>query len=364
MVNRKSNSATLSLYTIVWGSALWNSTAKKIPWHDPSPRVVAEAASHMIWTYVQSLGGEWWKVLLGVDKPSVIGHAALLARMSGEPDLLISSIGGDVGFYHVTDSKHLRHFPLPTDVLVSCYLAESLAGHLDTGKWESLPDFAGRITERAPPRIQKTELTGDKARAAYAQLADIKRQTARRKSGPGAPRHFGLNTTAVRLVSDLRTPLPLRAYKISTSLAGRPWWWPGLLDRLRPAEARPMALVEGEAGASRGIEIPGGCANAVASVLTAIGLQALVPASARFEMRLALAQFEDAVLPVLVGDDAFDDTGTAADADLVAALHRLPKTWGEGETIRFTDPNYWIETIPEAPELLDEMYRIAMRHMI
>ena len=360
MAQRNSRNPTLSLYTIVWGSALWKRRGHKVPWHDPSPRVVAQAASHMIWTYVQTLEGEWWKVLLQLDKPSVIGHTSLLARMTGEPDLLLSSIGGDVGFYDLTHRKHLRHFPPLSSIIASCHLAESLAGHLATGRWETLPDFAARIHERGPPRVSKTELTGDKARDTYAHLADIKRQTELDGSGPGAPRHFGLNTTAVRLVSDMATPLPLRAYRIGRPPQSGKWWWPFGRPRSSPA----LALAPEDMPSGDAIEIHGGCANAAASILGAVGLGSLVPASARFELRLTLSDFEDSVLPMLVGPDAFDDNGIAIDGDLVGALDRLPKVWGDKDTLRFTDPNYWIETMPETPEAMNEVYHIALLHMI
>lgn len=365
MAGRSSSTAHLSLYTIVWGSTVWKQNGAKIPWTDPSPRRVAEASAHMIWSYVRTLEGEWWRVLLQSDKPSVIGHTALLAQMPGEPDLLLSSIGGDVGFYHIGHLKHHEHFPPPSPILVSCHLAESLAGHLDSGNWEEIQSWAVRMHERDPPRVAKTMLTGDRARQVYGQLADIKRQTEQHDSGPGAPRHFGLNTTSVRLVSDLWRPLPMRRYQIDGS-APAPSFWSRLAFWRSHASPAAMAVADGRAAgvSPAGHEIHGGCANAAASVLTAVGLGALVPPSARFEMQLNLADFRDSVLPMLIGPDAFDAQGRAIDEDLTSALDRLPKAWGKSDTLRFADPNYWIETIPDRPELVDEIVRIASRHLV
>ena len=114
----------------------------------------------------------------------------------------------------------------------------------------------------------------------------------------------------------------------------------------------------------RPTEIHGGCANAASCILGAIGLGSLVPESARFELRMTLSDFDAAVLPVLIGPHAFDVEGTALDEDLVAALDRLPKTWGDGDSLRFTDPNYWIESIPETPELAAEILHVTFKHVI
>jgi hypothetical protein len=354
----------LSLYTILWGSALWSRTGRKIPWRDPSPRVVAEAAAFTIWSYVQGLQDQWWTVLLQVDKPSVIGHAALLARMDGHDTLLFSSIGGNVGFYGVTDRRHLAHYPPTSGVLVSCQFAESLAGHLETGKWELLADFAGRIVERGRPRVQRNDLSGAEAEHTYGLLADIRRQTRRRWSGPGAPRHFGLDTKAVRVVSDLARPLPMRAYQFRSRPPSRFDWLDILADLVPRAGPSAVATAYMPTPQSPVAEIPGGCANAVASILGAAGLGHLVPPEARFELTLSLDEFKDAVLPVLVGDDAFSTDGRAQDPDLVAALDRLPHAWGASTRLAFTDPSYWIETVPENDDLTAELMRIMARHII
>ena len=325
-VGSHAQTPTLTLYVIMWGSE----APKKVRWDDPVPRKVVEAASFMIWRYIQKLGSNWVDVLLQRDKPSVIGHAALLAVMTGQPEpLLFSNTGGDVGFYKLTDAKHDRYFSFP--ILASCYLVETLAGHLADGKWETLKEFATRMQERGSPRIQKVQLTGANAVTTYKLLAAIKQQTEEADSGPGAPRHFGLNTTGVRFVTDMTRSFKMKSYQIG----GKPF------------------------------EVHGGCANAVASVLQAARLGSLVPASAGITMRLTLSDFDEAVLPVLVGGSAFDAEGNARDKDLRKALDKLPEAWWKKDakpkeinTLRFTDPNYWIKAIPDNPPLVEEVHSL------
>jgi hypothetical protein len=306
---------------------LWPSDAPLVPWTDPSPRQVAEAGSFVIWRYIRELGDNWVNILLQRDKPSVIGHASIVAKISGKPLIVFSNTGGDVGFYSATDSKHPRAF-LQKAILASCYFAETLTGHSSDGRWESHDEYVTRIRERQAPRVSRIQVRGVDAQKTYDMLNAVLSSTTGTSSGPGAPKNFGLNTTEVRLITDFGRTKKMKSYLIG----------------------------------GRMVEIHGGCANAVASVLDAVGLGEFVPKSAAIKMNIALSSFRGAVLPIVRGEEAFDAYGKARDPDLVGALDRLPTTWVGASTrntaIRFTDPNYWVREMGSNSEYLAEVHRL------
>jgi hypothetical protein len=258
----------------------------------------------MVWHYVQDARNRWLDYLFQQDKGSVIGHIALCAKMSGQAEpLVFSNTGGNVGFYKAGDYQHDRVYRLP--ILASFNLLETLAGHLGDGHWETLEEFRERINQRTAPKVQKEMLTGEEATRTFAFLQEIMAVTTRLDSGPGAPRHFGLNIARVRLLSNFSTPLKMKRYMIGGRL----------------------------------FEVHGGCANAVASVLNAARLQRLVPNKARMEMNIDFRLFRNSTFPVLVGSGAYAPNGTARDPDLVKALDQLPAEWGTGEQVKFCDPS-------------------------
>jgi len=310
----------LSLYL-----SLWESFGGRIDWGHDDPRRVAEQVSYVIWSYIQEIGCPGDN-----DKGSVIGHAALYAKLQEEEterELVFSNTGGNVGFYSVPPKLPWRYFF--RGILMCFYVLESLAGHLEDGKWETLREFRKRVRRRRPPRVQKVVLRGDDANQAFQLLELIHTVTSADNAGPGAPEDYGLNTTAVRLLDDFDRPLLMRSYNID--------------------------------GVQR--EIHGGCANALASVLDAANLSHLVPRQPPVfvERPLSFDLFpiaeDGAVLPVVQNDEGFDRNGNAVDEDVRRELDRLSPVWGDGDLVRFFDPNHWYDLIPDEPANFRELKR-------
>jgi hypothetical protein len=308
---------TLSLYVVVW-----NSYGKEIPWRHQSPKVVVEAATHVIWSYIQNVKDN---PLRTISQGSVIGHTALYAKLSNGPELVFSNTGGNVGFYRRGHPKHDRHFDRSSWILASFHVGETLAGHLSDGSWETIDEFRDRVHARRAPRVQRLVLAGQEAQDTFALLQSVAIQKNSDPARGGGPRHFGLNTTGVRLIHDFNTVLPMQKYDI----------------------------------AGQHYEIHGGCGNAVASVLRAARLERLVPDGARVKMTLNVERFREKVVPVIIGSNAFNSNERAQDPDLTKALESLPQTWGSTDELRFCDPNYWFRLMSHNPL----SYRDLMRDL-
>ncbi|EAZ89382.1 hypothetical protein [Crocosphaera chwakensis] len=347
----KTTEPTLNIYVIIW-----RSVGGKIPWNSSSPQEVAEKGAYVIWAYIQQeiyrRGGllllsflsptALIQLLVNIyNKGSIIGHAALYAKyqhINGSSEQIVfSNTGSNVGMYirwydHLSKTFDLstvnpkfpksepyqRGFPR---ILACCYLLETLAGHLSDGTFETIEEFKGRVKKHSPPRVSKQTLKGTEAEKTFSLLKEIKHQTSNINTS-GAPKDYGLNTTEVRKIGDLLNPKPV-------ANLGQP---------------QPMKsyLIGGEEH-----QIYGGCANAVASVLKAAKLQNMIEDRAKFRIELSFDNFKDAVIPILVGANAFNrNTGKANDADLIRELQRLPQTWGSGNTVEFFDPNYWYDQLP------------------
>ena len=304
---------TLNLYLAIWP----NSTGVLLPWKS-SPRDLAEKFIYMLWKYRSSKG-------------AIIGHTALLAEMhdSGSINrILFSNTGGSPGFYEhsmwIGRSMPGYRFPeeyKDTWIRVAFHIDEVLAGHVTDGRWESLAEFQSRVAENEHFRVSKNSYYGVDARDKFARLRDIKCQTRNQGNRFGGPKHFGLNTTTVRRINEngLMSGQSMSKYRVGNS------------DH----------------------EIHGGCANAVASVLRAIGLGTLVPNRAEFKMNVDLGRFHNVYLPVRWTSSWFDDNNRAAHKQLTDALNGMPNNWGSGNTIKFVDPNYWYLELPRGSGLKD-----------
>ncbi len=300
----------LNLYVI-----LWDSFGGRIPWFSGNPKEVAERVSYVIWSYIQEFKES---PLQRSDKGSVIGHAALYSKLKrpdgSSTECVFSNTGGNVGFYSIFSSKYPFRYRLIFPPIIACfYVLESLAAHVEDGKWESVAEFRDRVQKRRKPRVRKETLLGDQATRTFELLQQIQNATTSFPAGPGGPSHYGLNTVEVRLVDSFDNPLEMKEYDI----------------------------------AGDGFEIHGGCANAVASVLEAARLSHVVERTAQFEKRMSFSDFTEAALPVVQNDAAFDAHGNARDRDLKRELRRLPSVWGAGDVVRFFDPNYWYDTLPD-----------------
>ncbi|WP_414550764.1 hypothetical protein [Anabaena sp. CCY 0017] len=334
---------TLEIYLLIW-----QSYGGKIPWNNSNPREVAEKSAFVVWSYIQE---ELYKrrdyilsdtfrlstVLNSLfSKGSIIGHAALFTRFrdKNEPwqELCFSNTGENVGFYqrwitrtgfnplqvnprfprrrpYINTSFYL--FDQEDRIMICCYPLEVLAGHLQ-GSWETLQQFQSRLVTRRKPRVAKQVLLGAKAKETFALLQEIKKQTSL-TSGPGGPVHYGLNIREVRTIDNFNNSWPMKTYQIGGQKY--PIW--------------------------------GGCANSVASVLQAANLSNMIEEKARFRMQLSYNAFQNAVIPILIGSQAFDrNTRSAIDPDMLSELKRLPTQWGSGNTVEFYDPNYWYDLLP------------------
>ena len=320
-------SPTLNLYLAVWPSL----TGLRLSWNTPSPRHLATEFSHMLWRYVQDNGGRW-KTLLNsaFSKTAPIGHTSLLAEMEHQNGsiggrLLFSNTGGSPGFYK-NDNSIYSPLPFSTKryperyrrcpvfcapIVLGFYLDEVLAGHTDDGEWESWSDYEYRVSQNKNFRVRKYTAKGESAVRIFERLKHIPRHTNTRNKEVGAPLHFGLNTTSVRVVDDFHNKRAMTKYMIGDYK----------------------------------YEIHGGCGNAVASVLEAAGLGHLIPRSARFGMNVNLNKFKNVILPVILGSGGFRGS-QPMDDDLIADLSRVPQTWGSGDAIRLIDPNYWYVELP------------------
>lgn len=283
----------------------------------------------MLWRYVQDNGGRW-KTLSNsaFSKTAPIGHTSLLAEMEHRNGsirrLLFSNTGGSPGFYKNDNSIYsalpfsTKRYPeryrrcwLCAPIVLGFYLDEVLAGHTKDGKWESWSDYEYRVSQNKNFRVRKYTANGESAVRVFERLKQITQHTNTRNRKVGAPLHFGLNTTTVRVVDDFHNKRAITKYMIGNSK----------------------------------YEIHGGCGNAVASVLEAAGLGHLVPRSARFGMNVNLKKFRNVVLPVILGSGGFRGN-QPMDGDLIADLSRVPQTWGSGDAINFIDPNYWYVELP------------------
>ena len=303
---------TLNLYLAIWQ----NPGGVRIPWTHHNPRVVAERACYLFWRYIRLQGG--WLGTLFSDGGTVVGHATLFAEMrhdhGGQEFLVFSNYDKkDAGmyfrFYHPKNPYRWIDF-----IMAVMWVEELLAGHTESGVWQSLRAYKERVDRRLPGRVVRRSFTGDRATEMINRLRLIYQRTHSRNT-VGAPRNFGLNTLRVRPVDD----------------AGN---W---------GRAQPMTRHEID-GTQH--EIHGGCANAVASVLRAAGLADMVPEEAEFELQLELSRFSETVLPILGRSDAWNRNGEPESSYLTEALEELPNTWGSGDWIRFVDPNYWHDRIP------------------
>ena len=326
----------LNLYLAIWPSE----TRLRLPWNDPFPRTLAERFCYQIWNFVHVQGGGRLATALFGSKKSIIGHTSLLAEMrdggSVESTLFSNTSESNPGIYEDSiwfgwDGSEVR-FPEEyesTWIVAAFYVDELLAGHVEDGEWETLHDYRRRVDRNKRFRVIRRSFRGSDAKRKFALLKEIKRQTRDQGNRFGAPRHFGLNTSSVRLIDNhgLGRGNSLSKYRIGGSYH----------------------------------EIHGGCANAVASVLRAVGLGNLVPRSAVFEMAIDLARFSNLYVPIIVGSGGFENRA-AIDEDLVKALDRLPEKWGSGTTVKFVDPNYWYREIPDGQKLKDD-YRSLLRSL-
>ena len=190
-----------------------------------------------------------------------------------------------------------------------------MAGHVSDGTWESPSEYGIRVSNNNF-RVIKYEYKGEKAGKIREGANNVMKQTGRGQH-IGAPKHFGLNANAVRLVNNFSHKLSLHLYNIGNG-------------------AYP---------------IPGGCANAVASILVALGLIDLVPNSARFAINngkgIDLGRLAGISVPIVMGKGEYKDK-EPTDQKLKDVLNSVPLTWGKGgERIEFIDPNYWHPRIPD-----------------
>ena len=315
----------MHMYLAVWQ----NPGGVRIPWRSRRPRDLAESLGYMINRYIVSHGG-WWSPSLWSFPGTIVGHATLFIEMvyaSGITEFLVFSNTGkrgktDAGLY--VGRGHAKNpYSSWAFVMAVFYLDELLAGHVNHGIWQSLGDYKDRVNEAMaldiPPRVYRRVLSGGHAEDTFSRLRQIYFAT-RDSNGIGAPRHFGLNTLEVR--------------RVDRGSNSRSKWHPR------------QRMTSYTIGGSRH-EIHGGCANAIASVLRAIGHGDLVPRTAQISLSLDLDRFHNSVLPVLGSSDAFTSSGrdNREYSELTRALGALPEQFGSGDQIRFVDPNYWYDQI-------------------
>lgn len=307
---------TLTLDLYIWPSM----TETYLPWKTQNPRYLATKFSHMLWTHIRASGNRW-AGLAGISsrKTSLIGHAALVATMTHgngkkEPKEIFSHTGDLPGVYHFAKSRFPSRYRMK-GIMGCFYVGEVLAYHTSEGLWETHSRYEDRMRKNRDFRHWRYTFEGDQARNKYALLKAIKRQTERVKaSAIGAPRHYGLNRTSVRLIGDSNRSMRMSRYSI---------------------------------GGSK-YEFHGGCANAVASVLEAVELGDLVPSEAEFTIRLDLQRFQNIPLPVITRRRGFFKDGRPRDNDLIDELNKIPLSWGSGDIVSFVDPNYWYRRLLQA----------------
>ena len=291
----------------------------------------------------QGTGGRYGLVVDAKDGviPPIVGHTSLLAVYSdvyGQDWFsLFSNTGGEPGFYSPLCElgMHSDRFPwryrdgryLGEKIAACVYIGEVLVGHTTDGMWEGHRSYARRrLCEDYDFKVARHSFSWDQAIRIYNLLEDIKLKTSASEKPVGAPRHFGLNTQAVREIGQFHKELPFDDYRLCVR-RGR-----------------------NSCRSYRYEEIHGGCANAVASVLAAVGLGDLVPDGARFAMELDLGIFKDVVLPVIMRPGAFRN-GVPQDDDLIQELQNVPERWGKGNIVTFVDPSYWYLHLLMAEEL-------------
>ena len=316
---------TLSLDLVIWPSL----TRTCLPWTTSDPRQLSAAFCHMLWSNIQASGRDLGRLEAALKiwgrKTSVIGHASLVATMRHSDgrvtEEIFSHTGGYPGFYRnpyiiysglpfSTDRYPDRYqacwFCFGQHIMIVFYIGEVLAGHTQDGSWETRVQYRKRMSKNSDFRSRRYIFRGDQAQSKYNLLKKIKRQT-KGGSGIGAPRYYGLNRTSVRVLDNFNNSQPMS-----------PYW----IDGSRH-------------------EFHGGCANAVASVLEAVGLGNIVPSEAKFTIRLDLQRFQNVPLPVITNSRGFSKNGKPMDKDLIAELDRVPASWGNGDIVSFVDPNYW-----------------------
>ena len=317
----KNNCPTLDLYIV-----MWRSYGGLIRWNE-GPENVLEVLSYNISSYIKRDKLNIKKLVgLSDSEGNVIGHAALYARFTDENgsnrEVVFSNTGGNAGFYDLfgVSNEYDRCPPgLSIDGIVACfYPSQALATHLD-GKWENMKDFRERVNEREHIRVSKHTITGEDADIKFKMLEEIYNESNASRSRSAGPRAYGLNINAIRWITEMnQRPKPVR--KITIPSIGNP------------------------------IEIHGGCANAVASVLKAIGLgKDLIPQDAEFSFLFSFEKFNKPIPILLDADnDAFDVNKLNGrldieikDNDLSQALDAVPKQWIGETRVRFYDPNYW-----------------------
>jgi hypothetical protein len=310
---------TLSLYVV-----LWRSVGPRIPWESSNPRKIAEQFCHLIWSYKGSFHLK--QLLLRENKGSVIGHAALVATLrlpkKKPQSLVFSNTGGSVGVYWRGTPKFPDRPPYKKEgidlvPIVACfYVSETLAAHLGDGRWESPKEFRKRVATWSNPKVQKKVIVGESAEPTFRLLDEIRSLPERFPDAYGGPKHYGTNTTKVRWLEDPdKAPNP------------------------------PREMTQYDIGGKKH-EIHGGCGNAVASVLHAVGQEDLIPRNKiQFEFEMSLSDFSGIVLPVIIGRHGFRN-GVAVDLDLTSELAKVPTSWGSGYPVRIIDPNHWYEAVP------------------
>ena len=323
----------LDLYIAIWP----NFTRTKLSWKTSSPQQLAKEFSYMLWNYIQSHGHGLLAAIFS-EKKSIIGHASLFAELrdgNTTSHIVFSNTGGNPGFYENPSSwmpplnlpshkfpKKYRNLerPIGPGFLACFFVDELLAGHVSNGKWESPNEYRDRVFENDNFRVAKHEYTGEQAKK-ISRLFNFTMSETGSEQYIGAPKYFGLNAVAVRDVNNFNQKLPVHP-------------------------------------------IPGGCANAVAGILTAIGLEKLVPGSARFSINngkgIDLQSLAKISVPIVTRGMEYENR-KPTDQKLKDALNSVPQTWGNGgEQIEFVDPNYWYPTL-DNNRMLKEQFKAKVQ---
>lgn len=400
----------LDIYVIVWGAPA------RIDWNNENPRVTATTALQSLHKYI---GYQ----LAGDSSHNMIGHAAMVANYIDESGqqktILFSNSGGNVGvdLEAPGDRNHASYSALVVDgiwgllsedYIANMFILQTVSAHFPDGYWESEGSFGNRLKERTTPIVKKESFTGQQAADYFECLSLIKTETDRdikkaieiyEKAKPEwsaklrqaqqllEPQNV-TGTEVDRAIARAERLKRVKAayaidykYEPFRELGGGPYFY-GLntlgvrlpttyaLDKPPPNyDIIRMKKYEMPDGSKH--EIHGGCANAVASVLKACGLQhmitdihmkiedgdVLVP-SAQFTLTLSFNAVKGKKIPILfpkivvagvtLKHDEFDAAGNFIDPDIEDEIEELPEHWVKpGDTavnqVQFYDPSVWYD---------------------
>ncbi|QRK13235.1 hypothetical protein JQX13_26320 [Archangium violaceum] len=367
----------VKIYIIAWGSH------EPIQWR-AAPDVMAESAIRSIWKYFRGVEEQCRKNVLiplfphfkaildvaGLPFPTrllrfdeslhqMIGHAALIGEYHHEGIIgdyaCLSHTGGDPGIRKQPLGSLFDNFIIarmnPVDVTTT---------HACDGEWDTPGKLAWRLLNQAAPRIKKLEIQGEAGHQAFKNLRKIKERV--------DFHYYGLNMKEI--IVDCTDEDCARNAAECRADGGE-----GAVRQGRSALRKNELNISGVvSGRDLNVNLSGGCANMVASVLqavlTSVGQEALIseaiPEAAHFEIDIP-ESLREISIPIVTGEDAFVGD-TLLDEDVKGALEQIRKVIGaapdastNGIPVEFYDPTMWYDAMGDDPASLAHLRGVVRK---